>query len=155
MISDHPTAGPAFSSSRRPTIEPQAAASRIERLCTQQDNSNVLNILPVTTLRTIDLEGKKNSGRERAIFLRETLHQNMCSELWGPGAMTGSHICLQFQFALSFAGFGSSRGALRCGLSCCYYLLCAPARNPQSDQGFSSGRIHIWWWPWRRNPCCR
>jgi hypothetical protein len=24
-------------------------------------NSNVLNIVPVTTLRTIDLEGKKNS----------------------------------------------------------------------------------------------
>jgi hypothetical protein len=25
-------------------------------------NSNVMNILPLTTLRTIDLEGKKNSG---------------------------------------------------------------------------------------------
>jgi hypothetical protein len=41
-----------------------------------RDNSHVLNILPATTFRTIDLAGKKNSGRlfsgfcaERAIFL--------------------------------------------------------------------------------------
>jgi hypothetical protein len=32
------------------------------RASTPHHNSNVLNILPVTTLRTIDLEGKKNSG---------------------------------------------------------------------------------------------
>jgi hypothetical protein len=41
-------------------------------------NSNVFNILPVTTLRTIDLEGKKNSDSlfsrfcgKSSVFLRE------------------------------------------------------------------------------------
>jgi hypothetical protein len=31
-------------------------------------NSNVMNIMPVTTLRTIDLEGKKNSDPLFSIF---------------------------------------------------------------------------------------
>ena len=34
----------------------------------EHDNLNVLNILPVTTLRTIDLEGKKNSSPLFSIF---------------------------------------------------------------------------------------
>jgi hypothetical protein len=42
------------------------------------DNSNVMKILPVTILRTIDLRGKKNSGRlfsrfcaEQSVFFSE------------------------------------------------------------------------------------
>jgi hypothetical protein len=63
-------------------MEPQAASNRY--------NSNVWNILPVTTFRTIDLAGKKNSDRlfsrfcaERAIFSEGILHQNACMKTWG------------------------------------------------------------------------
>jgi hypothetical protein len=51
-----------------------------------RDNSHVVNILPLTTLRTIDLGGKKNSDplfsifcAEQSVFLREILHQNLCT----------------------------------------------------------------------------
>jgi hypothetical protein len=43
--------------------EPQAANARY--------NSNVSNVLPVTTLRTIDLEGKKNSSLLFSRFCEE------------------------------------------------------------------------------------
>jgi len=46
-----------------------AAASAAIR---EHDNPNVLNILPVTTLRTIDLEGKKNSDPLFSRFWVET-----------------------------------------------------------------------------------
>jgi hypothetical protein len=39
-----------------------AVSKRELRASTPHHNSNVLNILRVTTLRTIDLGGKKNSG---------------------------------------------------------------------------------------------
>ena len=52
----------------------------------RRGNSNVSKILPLTTLRTIDLGGKKNSGplfsrscRKMRVFLRQVLHQNLCS----------------------------------------------------------------------------
>ncbi len=45
---------PSSSSCLHSKMEPQAASAH--------PNSNVLNILPVTTLRTIDLEGEKNSS---------------------------------------------------------------------------------------------
>ncbi len=48
-------------------------------------NSLVSKILPLTTLRTIDLGGKKNSGplfsrfwAETRVFLTKILHQNVC-----------------------------------------------------------------------------
>ena len=96
MISDHPTVAAASTSSRRPRIEPQAAAFWIEPPRTEQDNSNVINILPVTTLRTIDLEGQKYSDpllsrfcAELSVFSREILHQNMCiTRLPGPPLRT-------------------------------------------------------------------
>src|SRR5271165_7259878 len=72
MISDHPTVAAASTSSRRPRIEPQAAAFWIEPPRTEQDNSNVINILPVTTLRTIDLEGQKYSDPLLSRFCAES-----------------------------------------------------------------------------------
>ena len=57
--------------------EPQAVVNRAK--------SNVSNALPLTTLRTIALGGKKNCGplfsrfcAKMRVFLREILHQNMC-----------------------------------------------------------------------------
>ena len=44
-------------------MEPQAVGVH--------SNCNVLNILPVTTFRTIDLEGKKNSSPLFSIFCAE------------------------------------------------------------------------------------
>jgi hypothetical protein len=60
-------------------VEPPAAATRC--------NPNVSKILPVTTLRTIDLGGKKFPvvcfqyfARKRAIFLQKIVHQDMCKD---------------------------------------------------------------------------
>jgi hypothetical protein len=46
-------------------------AKAIEQQAGPEANSNVINILPLTTIRTIDLGGKKISGRVFSIFCRE------------------------------------------------------------------------------------
>jgi hypothetical protein len=45
-----------------PTIAVLSAVPKTEPQATSNHNSNVFKILLVTTLRTIDLEGKKSSG---------------------------------------------------------------------------------------------
>src|SRR5580704_17308440 len=47
------------------------------------DNPNVLNILPLTTLRTIDLEGTKNSDPLFSIFWVETrdFFEELCTRV--------------------------------------------------------------------------
>jgi hypothetical protein len=72
---------PFHSFTPRSKAELQAAA--------EPHNSNVSNILPVTTLRTIDLEGKKNSGLlfsgfcvEREIFLTENAAPRLVQIRW-------------------------------------------------------------------------
>jgi hypothetical protein len=78
-VSDHPDEGegpfPQFTC--RSKAELQAAA--------EPRNSNVSNILSVTTLRTIDLAGKENPGLlfsrfcvERKIFFNPKLHHDYC-----------------------------------------------------------------------------
>jgi len=44
---------------RRRKLRPALAV--VPKRASEHDNPNVWNILPVTTLRTIDLEGRKNS----------------------------------------------------------------------------------------------
>jgi len=45
-----------------------AEFDHVAKVFGEHDNPNVLNILPVTTLRTIDLAGKKNPGPLFSIF---------------------------------------------------------------------------------------
>jgi hypothetical protein len=74
---------------RSPKMEPQAIGHHA--------NSNVSNILPLTSLRTIDLAGRKISDRlfsrfcaELRVFLRYFLHRNMCNSEHGSSMGPGS-----------------------------------------------------------------
>ncbi len=84
---DRPTANPTnYRERRSPSRLLHFLASEMERQAARQgDNSHVFYILPVTTLRTIDLGGKKNpnplfSGlwADLRAFFEAIMHQNMC-----------------------------------------------------------------------------
>ena len=75
-------------------------------------NCNVLNILPVTTFRTIDLEGQKNSGSlfsrfcvEVSVFFSGISCTGICaSESHGPECTIGDMISLLFFLVFAIGG---------------------------------------------------
>jgi hypothetical protein len=72
-------------------ISPRSCSEAQPQPTKMRRNSNVSKILPLTTLRTIDLEGKKISGRlfsrfcaKTNDFFKEILHHELCTAMSEP-----------------------------------------------------------------------